>query len=138
MASQLLLATAAGLPHWLRLGAAASASGSVVEEVGYALGALPDPGPRGQELVLVAGDWLLTVADLRALEPLLLQNGLRLIRVESPMPEGLVAAASLGLVTPAGCAWVRGSSRGPPPGTSQPGRGPDPNPDHSPGHPALR
>jgi septum site-determining protein MinC len=100
MASQLLLATTAGQPHWLRLGKAASASGSVVEEVGYALGALPpSPGPLGQDLVLATGDWLLTVADLRALEPLLLQNGLRLIRVESPMPEALVAAASLGLVT---------------------------------------
>jgi septum site-determining protein MinC len=100
MASQLLLATAAGQPHWLRLGAAASASGSGVEEVGYALGALPpNSEPLGQELVLAAGDCLLTVADLRALEPLLLQNGLRLIRVEAPAPEALVAAASLGLVT---------------------------------------
>ena len=100
MASQLLLATAAGEPHRLRLAAATSAAGSLVAEVGYALGALP---PRGewlsQELVLACGDWVLTVADLRDLEPLLLERGLRLARVEAPAPEALVAAASLGLVT---------------------------------------
>ncbi len=100
MASQLLLATAASQPHRLRLAAAASATGSLVAEVGYALGALP---PRGEwlseELVLATGDWLLTVADLRELEPLLLQRGLRLVRVEAPVPEALVAAASLGVVT---------------------------------------
>jgi len=39
------------------------------------------------------------VADLRDLEPLLLERGLRLVRVEAPAPEALVAAASLGLVT---------------------------------------
>lgn len=100
MASQLLLATAASQPHRLRLAAAASATGSLVAEVGYALGALP---PRGEwlseELVLATGDWLLTVADLRELEPLLLRRGLRLVRVEAPAPEALVAAASLGVVT---------------------------------------
>jgi septum site-determining protein MinC len=100
MASQLLLATAAGEPHRLRLAAATSAAGSLVAEVGYALGALP---PRGEwlseELVLACGDWVLTVADLRDLEPLLLERGLRLARVEAPAPEALVAAASLGLVT---------------------------------------
>ena len=100
MASQLLLATAASQPHRLSLAAAASASGSLVAEVGYALGALP---PRGEwlseELVLATGDWPLTVADLRELEPLLLQRGLRLVRVEAPAPEALVAAASLGVVT---------------------------------------
>ena len=100
MASQLLLATAASQPHRLNLAAAASASGSLVAEVGYALGALP---PRGEwlseELVLATGDWPLTVADLRELEPLLLQRGLRLVRVEAPAPEALVAAASLGVVT---------------------------------------
>jgi len=100
MASQLLLATAAGEPHRLRLASATSAAGSLVAEVGYALGALP---PRGewlsQELVLACGDWVLTVADLRDLEPLLLERGLRLARVEAPAPEALVAAASLGLVT---------------------------------------
>jgi len=100
MASQLLLATAAGEPHRLRLASATSAAGSLVAEVGYALGALP---PRGewlsQELVLACGDWVLTVADLRDLEPLLLERGLRLVRVEAPAPEALVAAASLGLVT---------------------------------------
>ena len=100
MASQLLLATATGEPHRLRLAAATSAAGSLVAEVGYALGALP---PRGdwlsEELVLASGDWVLTVADLRALEPLLLERGLRLVRVEAPAPEALVAAASLGLVT---------------------------------------
>jgi septum site-determining protein MinC len=100
MASQLLLATAAGEPHRLRLASATRAAGSLVAEVGYALGALP---PRGEwlseELVLATGDWLLTVADLRDLEPLLLQRGLRLVRVEAPAPEALVAAASLGLVT---------------------------------------
>jgi len=100
MASQLLLATAAGEPHRLRLACATSAAGSLVAEVGYALGALP---PRGewlsQELVLACGDWVLTVADLRDLEPLLLERGLRLVRVEAPAPEALVAAASLGLVT---------------------------------------
>ena len=100
MASQLLLATATGEPHRLRLASATSAAGSLVAEVGYALGALP---PRGdwlsEELVLASGDWVLTVADLRALEPLLLERGLRLVRVEAPAPEALVAAASLGLVT---------------------------------------
>jgi septum site-determining protein MinC len=100
MASQLLLATAAGEPHRLRLASATSAAGSLVAEVGYALGALP---PRGEwlseELVLACGDWVLTVADLRDLEPLLLERGLRLVRVEAPAPEALVAAASLGLVT---------------------------------------
>ena len=100
MASQLLLATAASQPHRLNLAAAASASGSLVAEVGYALGALP---PRGEwlseELVLATGDWPLTVADLRELEPLLLRRGLRLVRVEAPAPEALVAAASLGVVT---------------------------------------
>lgn len=100
MASQLLLATAAGEPHRLRLASATSAAGSLVAEVGYALGALP---PRGEwlseELVLACGDWVLTVADLRDLEPLLLERGLRLARVEAPAPEALVAAASLGLVT---------------------------------------
>jgi len=100
MASQLLLAAAAGEPHRLRLASATSAAGSLVAEVGYALGALP---PRGewlsQELVLACGDWVLTVADLRDLEPLLLERGLRLVRVEAPAPEALVAAASLGLVT---------------------------------------
>ena len=100
MASQLLLATAAGQPHLLRLAAASSATGSLVKEVGYALGALPPSGEwLGEELVLAAGDWLLTVADLRALEPLLLQNGLRLVRLEAATPEGLVAASSLGLPT---------------------------------------
>ena len=100
MASQLLLATAASQPHRLSLAAAASATGSLVAEVGYALGALP---PRGEwlseELVLATGDWPLTVADLRELEPLLLRRGLRLVRVEAPAPEALVAAASLGVVT---------------------------------------
>jgi septum site-determining protein MinC len=100
MASQLLLATATGEPHRLRLASATSAAGSLVAEVGYALGALP---PRGEwlseELVLACGDWVLTVADLRDLEPLLLERGLRLARVEAPAPEALVAAASLGLVT---------------------------------------
>ena len=100
MASQLLLATAAGQPHRLRLAAATSATGSLVAEVGYALGALP---PRGEwlseELVLATGDWLLTAADLRELEPLLMQRGLRLVRVEAPVPEALVAASSLGVVT---------------------------------------
>ncbi len=100
MASQLLLAAAAGEPHRLRLASATSAAGSLVAEVGYALGALP---PRGQwlseELVLATGDWVLTVADLRDLEPLLLERGLRLVRVEAPAPEALVAAASLGLET---------------------------------------
>lgn len=100
MASQLLLATATGEPHRLRLASATSAAGSLVAEVGYALGALP---PRGEwlseELVLACGDWVLTVADLRDLEPLLLERGLRLVRVEAPAPEALVAAASLGLVT---------------------------------------
>ena len=100
MASQLLLATAAGEPHRLRLASATSAAGSLVAEVGYALGALP---PRGEwlseELVLATGDWWLTVADLRDLEPLLLDRGLRLVRVEAPAPEGLVAAASLGVMT---------------------------------------
>ena len=100
MASQLLLATAAGQPHLLRLAAATTASESLVKEVGYALGALPPRAERlGQELVLDAGDWLLTVADLRALEPLLAEAGLRLGRVEAAAPEGLVAAASLGLAT---------------------------------------
>ena len=100
MASQLLLATAAGEPHRLRLGSATSAAGSLVAEVGYALGALPPRGERlSEELVLATGDWLLTVADLRDLEPLLLQRGLRLVRVEAPAAEALVAAASLGLVT---------------------------------------
>jgi len=100
MASQLLLATAASQPHRLSLAAAASATGSLVAEVGYALGALP---PRGEwlseELVLATGDWPLTVADLRELEPLLLRRGLRLVRVEAPAAEALVAAASLGVVT---------------------------------------
>ena len=100
MASQLLLATATGEPHRLRLASATSSAGSLVAEVGYALGALP---PRGEwlseELVLATGDWVLTVADLRDLEPLLLERGLRLARVEAPAPEALVAAASLGLVT---------------------------------------
>jgi len=100
MASQLLLATATGEPHRLRLASATSSAGSLVAEVGYALGALP---PRGEwlseELVLACGDWVLTVADLRDLEPLLLERGLRLARVEAPAPEALVAAASLGLVT---------------------------------------
>ena len=100
MASQLLLATAAGEPHRLRLGPATSAAGSLVAEVMYALGALP---PREKwlsgELVLASGDWLITAADLRDLEPLLLQRGLRLVRVEAPKAEALVAAASLGLVT---------------------------------------
>jgi len=94
------LATAAGQPHRLRLAAVASATGSLVAEVGYALGALP---PRGEwlseELVLATGDWQLNVADLRELEPLLLKRGLRLVRVEAPAPEALVAAASLGVVT---------------------------------------
>jgi septum site-determining protein MinC len=49
--------------------------------------------------VLATGDWPLTVADLRELEPLLLRRGLRLVRVEAPAPEALVAAASLGVVT---------------------------------------
>jgi hypothetical protein len=71
------VATAAGEPHRLRLASATSAAGSLVAEVGYALGALP---PRGEwlseELVLACGDWVLTVADLRDLEPLLLERGL--------------------------------------------------------------
>ena len=100
MASQLLLATAAGEPHRLRLTSATSAAGSLVAEVGYALGALPTRGEwLSEELVLASGDWVLTVADLRDLEPLLLERGLRLVRVEAPAPEALVAAASLGLVT---------------------------------------
>lgn len=100
MASQLLLATAAGEPHRLRLASATSAAGSLVAEVGYALGALPARGEwLSEELVLATGDWVLTVADLRDLEPLLLERGLRLVRVEAPAPEALVAAASLGLVT---------------------------------------
>ncbi len=100
MASQLLLATAADEPHRLRLATATSAAGSLVAEVIYALGALPPRGERlSEELVLATGDWLLTVADLRDLEPQLLQRGLRLVRVEAPAPEALVAAASLGLVT---------------------------------------
>ena len=39
MASQLLLANAAGEPHRLRLASATSAAGSQVAEVGYDLGA---------------------------------------------------------------------------------------------------
>ncbi len=100
MASQLLLASAAGQPHLLRLASAASAPGSLVREAGYALGALPPRGERlGDQLVLAAADWPLTVADLRALERLLAQESLELVRVEAATPEGLVAAASLGVVT---------------------------------------
>ena len=107
MASQLLLANAAGEPHRLRLGPATSAAGSLVAEVMYALGAVP---PREKclsgELVLASGDWLITAADLRDLEPLLLQRGLRLWDGHNLRALEQSSALVRSLIQPVEIAWL--------------------------------
>ncbi len=93
MAAVFVPACRAGLPHHLVLPPAAAAAGGGLQEVGHGLGVDPPPGA----VVLDAGDWSLTLPELRALQDRLRQQGLWLRRVESHCGETLVAAAALGL-----------------------------------------
>jgi len=101
MAADWIRAERSGLPHQLVLPAAADRTGSVLEEVLHGLGSCPPGGP----VVLHAGDWPLTLPELRELQQHLAEHSLVLIQVESGIETTLVAAAALGLPTWASSAW---------------------------------
>ena len=92
MAATLIPAPTPRLPHLLRLPEMRGATG-LIEEVRYGLGTAVLRG----DLSLEAGDWLLRVRDLRALQDLLEPRGLALRKVTTRRPETLVAASALGL-----------------------------------------
>lgn len=92
MVADLLPAPDPRLPHVLRLPPLAGAT-SAVAEVRQVLGT---SSLRG-ELTLLAADWPLPLPELRALQELVENHGLRLTAVRSERPETLVAAAALGL-----------------------------------------
>ena len=92
MAATLTPAASPRQPHLLRLPEMRGAAG-LIEEVRYGLGTSVLQG----EVVLDAGDWLLRVRDLRALQDLLERRELGLLKVCARRPETLVAAAALGL-----------------------------------------
>ena len=94
MAACLIPAPTPLLPHWLLL-PSRQAVGSFLEEIQHGLGADVPPGT----LNLDAGDWLLTLRQLRQLRQLLASRGLRLQQVASSQRQTLVAAAALGLET---------------------------------------
>lgn len=95
MAALLIAGCAGNGPHRLRLPLDLTSGASVLDAVRYALGEMP---PQG-ELLLEAGDWPLTVPELRAIVELLASRGLSLEGVESRCPTTLVAASSLKLAT---------------------------------------
>ena len=94
MAAHLIPAPTPHLPHWLVLPALSSA-GSVLEEIQHGLGSTLPTGT----LNLDAGDWLLSLRQLRQLQHLLANRGLQLQQVASRQRQTLVAAAALGLDT---------------------------------------
>lgn len=93
MAAVFVPASRAGLPHHLVLPPADDAAGGGLQEVGHGLGVDPPPGT----VVLEAGDWSLTLPELRTLQERLQRQGLSLRRVACRCGETLVAAAALGL-----------------------------------------
>jgi septum site-determining protein MinC len=93
MVAELIPAAAEGLPHVLILPPTSAVASSAAEEARYALG---NCRLRGR-VTLLAGSWLLNLAELRAIQELLEPLGLELTTVVNRCPETLVAAAALGL-----------------------------------------
>jgi septum site-determining protein MinC len=94
MAAELIPAADGVVPHRLRLPAMGQAA-SALEEVHHALGGRELQG----SLVLESGAWPLTLPQLREIQSLLADRGLRLEGLRAVNRASLVAAAALGLVT---------------------------------------
>jgi septum site-determining protein MinC len=95
MAAEFVPAARSGLPHQLLLPAPGPEAAPLPQQLQRGLNGVNGSGA----LLLQSGDWLLTVAELRALERQLGAHQLQLIGVAGRQALTLAAAAAIGLAT---------------------------------------